>query len=314
MRFMDFCSGIGGGRLGLEYCGFHCVGHSEISNESDYTYNLLFNNKNKNYGDLTKIVPKELPDFDIMIGGFPCQTFSIVGKRAGFEDERGQIIYSLVKILQAKNVPYFILENVKGLVNHNNGTTLKTILSLLDNAGYLVDWKVLNSIDYGVPQMRERVYFIGRKKQLCKHKFIWPQPIPLPNIENYLIDNAEIDLTQNATWIKYINNKYNSGRFDIEKIQKTNYNILDWRQSDLRCYARKSPTLRTGRHGLLYTKNYKFYKLTGIEGLLLQGFPLELAIKTKNKIGDNLLLSQAGNAMTVPVIKELGIKLLESIS
>lgn len=107
LKFMDFCSGIGGGRLGLELNGMECIAHSELDPNPDLTYQLFFNDKN-NYGDLTKININDLPEFDVMLAGFPCQTFSIVGKRKGFEDERGQIIYGLVDILAVKKIPYFI--------------------------------------------------------------------------------------------------------------------------------------------------------------------------------------------------------------
>jgi DNA (cytosine-5)-methyltransferase 1 len=161
---MDFCAGIGGGRLGLEACGLECVSYSEIDSSPAATYQLFFGNNEKNFGDLMEITPNDLPDFDIMIGGFPCQTFSIVGKRQGLEDNRGQVIYGLIDILKAKKVSYFILENVKGLKNHDNGRTIKTVLEKLRNAGYEVWHDVLDSQHYGVPQMRERIYFVVQNK------------------------------------------------------------------------------------------------------------------------------------------------------
>ena len=128
IKFMDFCAGIGGGRLGLQNLGMECVGFSEIDKNAEKTYRLFFGNDEKNYGDLTKIKIEELPDFDLMIAGFPCQTFSVIGQRKGMDDERGQIIYSLAKILKEKKIKYFILENVKGLTNHDNGNSMKVIL------------------------------------------------------------------------------------------------------------------------------------------------------------------------------------------
>lgn len=315
MKFMDFCAGIGGGRLGLENNNIQCVAHSEIDMTADCTYKLFFGEAEKNYGDLMYIDTKSLPNFDILIGGFPCQTFSIVGKREGFADSRGQIIYGLIKILKEKDIPYFILENVKGLVNHNKGETLKTILKELSDIGYYVDYKVLNSENYGVPQFRERVYFVGIKKDLMKKPYEWPQPIDTPNIQDYLIDtdNSILDF-DNPTWQKYLNNKYNKDKFNFEELLKEDYLVLDWRQSDLRLYRGKTPTLRTGRHGILYVKKGKLKRLSGYEGLLLQGFPKELADKAKKaKINSNKLLSQAGNAMTVTVIRALGKSLKRSV-
>lgn len=316
LQFMDFCAGIGGGRLGLTNSDLECVAFSEIDNNAENTYITLFGNKEKNYGDLTELDIKSLPDFDLLICGFPCQTFSIVGKRAGFEDQRGTIIYSLVEIMNQKNIPYFILENVKGLTNHDKGKTLSTIKELLENAGYDLYYKVLNSIDYGVPQMRERIYFVGIKKGLKKKDFKWPAPIKQVNVKKFLCDDDSEILDENdATFKKYLNNKYNKGKYDIQDILSRDYLVLDTRQSDLRLYENKVPTLRTGRHGILYVKDGKLHKISGYEGLLLQGFPENLANKAKkSNINNNKLLSQAGNAMTVNVINFICEELLKCIS
>jgi len=118
IKFMDFCAGIGGGRLGLENLGMQCVGFSEIDKPAEKTYREFFGEDEINYGDLTKINLNDLPDFDLMIAGFPCQTFSVIGQRKGMKDDRGQIIFHLIDIMKAKNLKYFILENVKGLLNH----------------------------------------------------------------------------------------------------------------------------------------------------------------------------------------------------
>ena len=314
LKFMDFCAGIGGGRLGLTSCGLKCVAYSEIDKSAEKTYNLLHTNNEKNYGDLTKIKVEELPNFDLLIGGFPCQTFSIVGQRKGFDDERGMIIYSLVNILKEKNIPYFILENVKGLTNHDKGKTLKTIEELLTSNGYTLYYKVLNSIDFGVPQMRERIYFVGIKKDLIKKSFEWPKKKNCKNISNFLCDDKAQEMNlEDKTFVKYLNNKYNKGKHDMKDILSQDYNVLDTRQSDLRIYKGKVPTLRTGRHGILYTKNGKLYKLSGYEALLLQGFPKELADNVKGKVINSKLLSQAGNAMTVNVINAICNELLKCI-
>ena len=319
LKFMDFCAGIGGGRLGLENLGLQCVGFSEIDKNSEKTYRHFFGEEEKNYGDLIKINPNDLPDFDLMIAGFPCQTFSVIGQRKGMSDHRGQVIFSLIKIMNAKNLPYFILENVKGLENHERGKTLEIILEELDKAGYNVYPKVLNSLDYGVPQMRERIYFVGIRKDIAKDfSFEWPKPIFPPDVQEYLIDDNELEFNEKnkayETFLKYLDNKYNKGLFEIDKLLKENYLILDTRQSDLRLYKNKVPTLRTGRHGILYVKNGKFRRLSGFESLLLQGFPKDFGKKVKGKISDIYLLSQTGNAMTVSTIEMIGKNLLNYIN
>jgi len=315
LRFVDFCAGIGAGRLGLQNLGLSCVGFSEIDKYAERTYREFFGQEEKNHGDLMKINPADLPDFDLMIAGFPCQSFSVIGQRKGMNDHRGQIIYGLIKIMNAKNLPYFILENVKGLVNHEGGKTLKIILEELDKAGYKVYHRVLNSLDYGVPQMRERIYFVGIRKDLVNgNSFEWPKQVFPPDIQDYLIDDGEMEFNEKKrayeTFLKYLDNKYNKGLFKIEKLLKEDYLVLDTRQSDLRLYRNKVPTLRTGRHGVLYVRNGKFRRLSGFESLLLQGFPKNLSEKTKGKIADVYLLSQAGNAMTVSAIEAIGKSLL----
>ncbi|MCX6722583.1 MAG: DNA (cytosine-5-)-methyltransferase [Candidatus Staskawiczbacteria bacterium] len=312
---MDFCAGIGAGRLGLQNLGLSCIGFSEIDKYAERTYREFFGQEEKNHGDLMKINANDLPDFDLMIAGFPCQSFSVIGQRKGMDDHRGQIIYGLIKIMNAKKLPYFILENVKGLVNHEGGKTLKVILEELDKAGYKVYHRVLNSLDYGVPQMRERIYFVGIRKDLVNgNNFEWPKPVFPPDVQEYLIDNGEMEFNEKKrayeTFLKYLDNKYNKGLFKIEKLLKEDYLVLDTRQSDLRLYKNKVPTLRTGRHGVLYVRGGKFRRLSGFESLLLQGFPKNLSEKTKGKIADVYLLSQAGNAMTVSTIEAIGKSLL----
>ena len=320
LKFVDFCAGIGGGRLGLENLGMQCVGFSEINKSAEKTYRLFFGEEEKNYGDLMKINTDDLPDFDLMIAGFPCQTFSVIGQRKGMCDKRGQIIFGLVKIMKAKNLKYFILENVKGLLNHDGGQSLKVILETLDKAGYKVFWKLISSLHYGVPQMRERIYFVGVRKDLIKdsENFEFPKIVKTPELKNYLIDDNELELNEKKrtykTFLKYLDNKYNKNKFTISKLLKEEFLIIDTRQSDLRLYRGRVPTLRVGRHGILYVRNGKFRKLSGYESLLLQGFPKKLSNKAKNKIQDIYLLGQAGNAMTVNVVEAFGTSLLNFIN
>ena len=322
IKFMDFCAGIGGGRIGLENLGMSCLGFSEIDKNAEITYKHFFGKEEHNYGDLMKINPNNLPDFDFMVGGFPCQTFSIIGTRSGLKDaERGHVIYGLVRILKAKSVKYFILENVKGLINHDKGNTLKTILKLLDDAGYKVYHENLNSINFGVPQMRERVYFVGIQKSLIDNDFQYEFPKEYSGNTKYLqdclIDNDELifdeKLSSYHTFLKYLDNKYNKDKYNINDLLSKDYTIIDTRQSDLRIYHEKTPTLRRGRHGILYVKDGQFKKLSGYEALLLQNFPKKYANKVKGKISNTKLLQQSGNAMTSTVIEEISKKLMKSV-
>lgn len=313
MNFIDLCAGIGGGRLGLEKAGLKCVAHAEIDPNPEKTYTLFFGEE-KNYGDLMNINTQELPQFDFLIGGFPCQTFSIVGKRAGFEDKRGLVIFGIEKILKECNVKYFILENVKGLVNHNKGKTLKEIEKLLRNAGYDLFHKVICSVDCGIPQIRERIYFVGIQKGLMKKPFHFPDPIMPKPISEFLIDEkSEVLDMSSPTFQKYLKNKYNKGRVDLSQILENDYWVIDTRQSDLRVQKQFCPTIRTGRQGLYYVKNRQLRAISGKESLLLQGFPIELADKASGIIPESKIKAQAGNAMTVNVIERIAKEILKCI-
>lgn len=312
--FFDFCSGIGGGRLGLENAGLKCLGYSDSARISPITYRLLFDtNDEKNYGNLKKINCKNLPNFDLLIAGFPCQSFSVIGRKDGFEDSRGQIIFHLARIISETQPKCFILENVKGLVTHDKGKTIDIIMNRLKSAGFDVIYKVLTSLDYGVPQMRQRVYFIGVRKDLSKDisSFVWPSKISPPPLASYLVDNHIISRERLEILDYYLKNPTNQGKYTINDLKQMEGKILDTRMNDLRIYDGKCPTLRTQRDGILYVKNGEIHQLSGYEALLLQGFPKKYANKVKDIVSDRHLLMQAGNAMTVNVI-ELLTKSLQS--
>ncbi|WP_425333718.1 DNA cytosine methyltransferase [Helicobacter pylori] len=312
---MDFCSGIGGGRLGLEQCHLKCVGHAEINHEALRTYELFFKDT-YNFGDLMRINPNDLPDFDALISGFPCQAFSINGKRKGLEDERGTIIYGLIRILKVKQPKCFLLENVKGLINHKQQETFKTIVKTLREAGYTTYYQILNSADFQLAQKRERLYIVGFRKDL-KHLFNFP--LGLANdycFKDFLDADNECYLdTNNATFQRYLSNPYNHNRVFLENILTLENAVLDTRQSDLRLYFNVFPTLRTSRHGLFYTQKGKIKRLNAIESLLLQGFSRDLIAKIKDNpnFKESHLLSQAGNAMSVNVIAAIAQQMLKAI-
>lgn len=163
MRYFSMFSGIGGFELGIQriHPDWECVGYSEIDKYANEVYKKQFST-HKNYGDATQIDPKDLPDFDLLVGGFPCQAFSLAGHRKGFADTRGTLFFDVARILKDKRPEHFILENVKGLLSHDSGKTIQTILGVLTDIGYSVQWHVLNSKDYGVPQNRERIFIVGR--------------------------------------------------------------------------------------------------------------------------------------------------------
>lgn len=146
-----------------------CVGYSEIDKYAIKVYERKFSG-HKNYGDATAINPTDLPDFDLLVGGFPCQAFSVAGKRAGFNDTRGTLFFDIARILKEKQPRHLVLENVKGLLSHDSGRTFTTIIGVLTDLGYLVEWQVLNSKDFGVPQNRERVIIVLHLGNGCRGK------------------------------------------------------------------------------------------------------------------------------------------------
>lgn len=175
IRFFDMFSGIGGFRAGLERAGgFTCIGHCEIDQYADRAYRAAHNVKESEvfYKDATKINPGTIPDFDLLCGGFPCQSFSIAGKRKGFEDKRGTLFFEIARVAAAKHPPYLLLENVPGLLSHDGGRTFAAILDTLCRLRYNVEVQVLNSKDFGVPQSRRRVYIVGYLDSRCAGKIL----------------------------------------------------------------------------------------------------------------------------------------------
>lgn len=158
MKYFSTFTGIGGMELGIGPA-HECVGYSEVDRYAITIYETHFNHKN--YGDIKTIDAAKLPDFDFLCGGFPCQSFSIAGKRMGFSDTRGTLFFDIARILRAKRPRLFLLENVKGLLSHENGKTFGVIVATLTELGYDIQWQVLNSKNHGVPQNRERIFIAG---------------------------------------------------------------------------------------------------------------------------------------------------------
>ena len=193
MKYLDTFAGIGGFALGIERAHervfgtkAECVGYSEIDRYAISIYEKHFR-EHKNYGNITEIDTAKLPDFDILVGGFPCQAFSIAGKRGGFEDTRGTLFFELARILADKKPGYFCFENVKGLLSHDRGRTFKTIIATLDELGYDLQWQVLNSKHFGVPQNRERIFIIGNLRDRPR-----PQVFPMGSEQETVTNDIKV--------------------------------------------------------------------------------------------------------------------------
>jgi len=174
IKFFDMFAGIGGFRSGLEKAGgFECVGYCEIDKYAKKAYEAMYDTEREvYYEDARKIEPNELPDIDLICAGFPCQSFSIAGKRGGFDDARGTLFFEIARIASVKKPKYLLLENVPGLLSHDKGRTFAVILGTLDELGYDVAWQVLNSADHHVAQSRKRVYIIGFLREKCAGKIL----------------------------------------------------------------------------------------------------------------------------------------------
>lgn len=163
MKFFDFFSGIGGFRLGMEMAGHECVGHCEIDKYADMSYRAMHDIKESEvfFSDIRTVDPSDMPEADCYCFGFPCQAFSIAGDRRGFNDTRGTLFFEVMRIAKERKPSILFAENVAGLLNHEQGITFGVIISAMAELGYSVEWQVLNSKNFGVPQHRERVFIIG---------------------------------------------------------------------------------------------------------------------------------------------------------
>ena len=208
IRYLDMFAGIGGFRSGLEKIGgFQCVAYCEIDEKARKAYEALYDTKGEIcFEDATKINPEDVPDVDLICGGFPCQSFSIAGKRKGFDDIRGTLFFEIARIASAKKPTLLFLENVQGLLSHNKGRTFYTILKTLDELGYDVCWQVCNSANFGTPQSRKRLFIIGYRRGKCSSKVfafddINPQTLVrrLPGNEgNRVYDSRGLSVTLTA--------------------------------------------------------------------------------------------------------------------
>ena len=163
MRFFDFFAGIGGFRLGMEMAGHECVGHCEIDKYADMSYRAMHHPKESEvfFTDVRTIKPGDMPECECYCFGFPCQSFSIAGNRGGFADTRGTLFFEVMRLAKERQPQILFAENVRGLLNHDGGGTFRTIINTMAELGYLVEWQVLDSQYFGVPQHRERVFIVG---------------------------------------------------------------------------------------------------------------------------------------------------------
>lgn len=331
-KFIDLFCGIGGFRIGLERNGGKCVFSSDIDTFAQQTYHNNFGETP--VGDITKVEAKDIPSFDILTAGFPCQPFSYAGLCKGFEDQtRGTLFFDVCRILAYHKPKMFFLENVKGLVSHNKGKTLRVILENLKELGYDVHWKVLSSLDFGVPQKRERWYCVGFDKTV---DFEFPKPLETTPTLRDIVDindnNPSLKLTKfemdrikyhfahckEQERVQHDNSKYapntKKGKYGIFSYQKPDgslrFHVGDIAKTQIQeafyaCLDTYAPTIIAGRTPKMWDLGRK---LSVLEAKRLQGFPDDYVFT----VSDNQAYKQLGNSVSVPVIEAIARNMIEA--
>jgi DNA (cytosine-5)-methyltransferase 1 len=330
IKIIDLFAGVGGIRLGFTQAadkyGFttECVFSSEIDTWACKTYRKNFSNDNHDpMCDITKVDEKHIPDFDVLLAGFPCQAFSIAGRRGGFDDTRGTLFFDVARIIKEKRPKAFLLENVKGLVNHRSGKTLEVIINTLkEDLGYTVFYKVLNAKDYGLAQMRERIYIVGFREDCGGGGFSYPSPIAENErkVIRDIIEENPVDARfylSTAYWASLVAHKErhrakgNGFGYEIRSLDdiagtivcggmgKERNLIVDPRQTDL------TPT--THIKGTYNTEGLR--RMTPKEWERLQGFPDDWTAGIANQHR----YKQMGNSVAVPVIEAVSNSIIHEL-
>lgn len=298
--FIDLFSGIGGIRLGFESVGGHCVFSSEFDESACKTYEANFGEHPS--GDITKIAAKDIPDFDVLLGGFPCQAFSIIGKKEGFENETcGTLFFEIERILKEKKPKAFMLENVRNLTAHDKGNTFKVIRTHLEALGYTVYAKVLNALDYGVPQKRERIIIVGFKDNIL---FSFPDPVPVSRRKT-LKDILEVDVDEKY----YVKDRIRESR--LMRLKDPNYPKPYISHENMAGSITPHPYSSCLRAGA--SANYILInderRPTEREMLRIQGFPDTFKIV----VPYSQIKHQTGNSVAVPVIKAVANQMINAL-
>lgn len=304
MRVAGFFTGVGGIELGFEQAGFKIEWSNEMDERAAKTFKANHLSKLV-VSDIRDLDIETIPDVDVIVGGFPCQAFSVAGYRRGFNDQRGEIFFYLARIIEKKLPRVIFIENVKNLLTHDKGKSYKIIKDILERFGYFLETKILNSSDYGnIPQNRERIYIIGFKREEDYKNFEMIHPLKLEKKISDIIDfNEKVDE-------KYYYTKENCSFYDelIENI-KNKETFYQWRRIYIReNKSRLCPTLTanmgTGGHNVpLVLTKYGIRKLTPRECFLFQGYPEDFILP--DDLAQSHLYKQAGNSVVIPVIKRL---------
>jgi len=301
--FIDLFAGIGGIRIAFERAGGACVFTSEWDKSCQDMYEANFGDRP--HGDITKLVAEDIPDHDILTGGFPCQAFSIIGSKLGFADTRGTLFFDVERILKKKQPKAFLLENVKQLTTHDNGRTFKIILNKLENLGYFVHYKVLNGLDFGVPQKRERIMLVGFKKN-------YPFEFPKRGTKTKVL--ADILESDNKIDKKHFLSDYFRKKLQIrlkeqnKKITSRPVVLHENKGGNIGIHPHSCALRANGSYNYLTVNGER--RLTPREMLRLQGFPDTFKII----VPDTQARKQAGNSVVVPQIEAVAHAMIQAMT
>lgn len=304
----SFFAGVGGVDLGFEEQGFKTIYANEFDTKARETFSLNFSHVQLDGRDIREVSASEVPTVDVIVGGFPCQAFSIEGYRQGFRDEkgRGTLFFELARIVEEKQPQAIFLENVKNLVNHDKGNTFKVILTTLEELGYFVTYRVMNAAEYGnIPQGRERIYIVGFKDKAVYESFQFPEKIELSKSVFDVIDFK--GAVEEQYYYREDKHYYPLLRDNIVSVGS----IYEYRRGNT-IRENKSgvvPTLLasmgTGGNNvpIILTEDGEIRKLTPRECFNIQGFPR--SYKFPEKMANSHLYKQAGNSVAVPVVSRI---------
>lgn len=309
----SFFSGVGGLELGFELTDrFTTIYANEFDKNAQKTYKLNHQGVFLDERDIRLVSPEDIPDCDVMMGGFPCQAFSVAGKRQGFNDQRGTLFFEMLRMIRAKKPRVVFFENVKNLLTHDHGDTFKTICRSLEDAGYTVTYKVLNSKDYDLPQNRERIYIVGFRSKSDYKRFAFPEPVAL---KKALKDVIDFDDQKEERYYYRQEKQAFYDQLALSVIRQDR--IYQWR----RRYVRENkqglvPTLTANMGGgghnvpIILTDTGEIRKLTPRETFRVQGFPETFNLP---EISNTQLYKQAGNSVAVPVVRAIAEKIVAAL-
>tara|TARA_Y100000816_G_scaffold18088_1_gene11835 strand:+ start:198 stop:1262 length:1065 start_codon:yes stop_codon:yes gene_type:complete len=319
-RFIDLFCGLGGFRLGFEKNGFECVFSSDFDKNIQDTYEKNFNERP--FGDITKVNPSEIPDFEVLTAGFPCQPFSISGKKRGFEDTRGTLFFDVCRIIKEKHPKVVLLENVKHFIHHDKKRTMSTVLSSLENLGYNISFKILNLKDFGLPQNRERIFIVASKNGCFDFDLVRNTPSKelrhfldkegdfeyLTNEEFTLIDPEKV--TTQPSGLKFVGYRNKKGFRKGIRPNTEHLNRVHRQPNRIYSVEGYHPTIPSqesaGRFFIYFPESNKVRKLTINECFRIMGFK-----DTYKKISSKgMLYRQIGNSVGINVIDELSKQII----